>query len=84
MTHNGRRLVLVTLGDELDAVLFGRLVLVRVPDLRCRFAALEVWKGKGKVNVGRLCLSLHPSSSHTYLEFWMLSSSLHRLNSLRE
>lgn len=79
MTHNGRRLVLVTLGDELDAVLFGRLVLVRVPDLRCRFAALEVWKGKGKVNVGRLCLSLH-----TYLEFWMLSSSLHRLNSLRE
>lgn len=76
--------MLVTLGDELDAVLFGRLVLVRVPDLRCRFAALEVWKGKGKVNVGRLCLSLHPSSSHTYLEFWMLSSSLHRLNSLRE
>lgn len=76
--------MLVTLGDELDAVLFGRLVLVRVPDLRCRFAALEVWKGKGKVNVGRLCLSLHPSSSHTYLEFWMLSSSLHRLNSLSE
>ena len=76
--------MLVTLGDELDAVLFGRLVLVRVPDLRCRFAALEVWKGKGKVNVGRLCLSLHPSSSHTYLEFWMLSSSLHRLNSLTE
>ena len=76
--------MLVTLGDELDAVLFGRLVLVRVPELRCRFAALEVWKGKGKVNVGRLCLSLHPSSSHTYLEFWMLSSSLHRLNSLSE
>ena len=76
--------MLVTLGDELDAVLFGRLVLVRVPELRCRFAALEVWKGKGKVNVGRLCLSLHPSSSHTYLEFWMLSSSLHRLNSLTE